>query len=82
MQTIIIWDTIGMSPIQFFVLDGDYRQLSNIYINAGDNQVLEDKLYDLIYDGDGLYVQTPLKNFPSDVFNQTNTVVIVAGFLP
>ena len=39
MKTVVIWDTVGMDSIKYFVLDGDFSHLNEVYINAVANSV-------------------------------------------
>jgi hypothetical protein len=82
MNTIIIFSDFQNSPV-FFVVDGDYSHLNEVYINeATDNPELQDELSGLI---DGLEA---LEDFPVDLFyqeyreNSESIKVITCGFIP
>lgn len=79
MKTVLIYDNVGMCPIEFAVLDGDYSHLNGIYINAADaDEKLQDELDKLVYDDHALLF---LSEFPAQAVKD-GAIVIVAGFLP
>ena len=83
MKTIMIYDQCGVAPIQFFILDGDYSHLDNIFINeAADNTDLQDELGSLVYDDNGKTKLKVYKKFPLKTAAKPGTKVIVAGFYP
>lgn len=81
MRTIVIWDDCGIGPIKFFYLMGDYRHLDRVYLNAQENQALQDELSSIVYventreEKVDMTETFPLPLLPDDV-------VIVAGVLP
>jgi hypothetical protein len=81
MKTVFIWDEM-VGEIKFFVVDGDYRHLNNIYINGSDDDEKLDQLNEILaYDDAGKPKVTMLTEFPAqDV--KDGAFVIVAGFLP
>lgn len=81
MKTVFIWDEM-QGEMKFFVVEGDYRHLNNIYINGSDDDNLVDQLNEVIdYDAEGNPKVIMLTEFPvQDV--KDGAFVIVAGFLP
>ncbi len=82
MNTIIIFSDFQNSPV-FFVVDGDYSHLNEVYINeATDNPELQDELSDIT---EGLEA---LEDFPVGLFYQEycespeSIKVITCGFIP
>jgi hypothetical protein len=81
MRTIIIWDECGETAIRFAVLTGDYSRFNNVYVNS--QQETSDELYELMYNTDnGELKQELFSRFPSDQYDSSCDIVIVAGFLP
>lgn len=82
-NTIIIFDQLGEADIIFFICPSDESELNNIYINAGKNNELEEKLINLIdYDENGVPVLDSSTRFPYDKYIPGETAVIVCGFIP
>jgi len=81
MKTIIIYDQCGEHAIQFFVVDGDYSHLNNVYINNTEDQAKTDELSDLLYGEDGRIQLKAYKKFPIKAAKE-GANVIVAGFAP
>jgi len=89
MKTIMIYDQLMEQPIKFLVLDGDYSRLNGIYINQWyddeekeTKEALMDELSDLIYNREtGQEHIEFLDSFPVYAV-ESDTIVIVAGFLP
>lgn len=89
-KTVIIYDQLD-AVVKFFVLDGDYRHLNNVYINQCDGKTkkeqkaaddLQDELCNLVYDPKTGEVLLPVfTKFPIEAV-QNGADVIVAGFLP
>jgi hypothetical protein len=89
-QTVIIYDQCEAN-LTFFVLDGDYRHLNNVYINQCVGKTkkeqkaaekLQDELNNLVYDQKtGATILPILTVFPIEAV-QSGADVIVAGFLP
>lgn len=78
MQTVVIFDSYGEAPIQFFVAEGDFRGLNEVYINAADSEeAAQDKLIGLLLQNKDKMLYT----FPVEAVRQ-GAFVIVAGFLP
>jgi hypothetical protein len=82
-KTVIIFDNCGVAPLKFFVVEGDYLDLNNIYINEASSktQKKQTKLEKLIYNKDGSYKLEVLESFPINEIKK-GARVIVAGFLP
>jgi hypothetical protein len=92
MKTVLIYDDCH-EAIRFFVLDGDYRSLDKVYINAClDGTKKEQKAYekkqdelsDLMYgkkNSGGSFKPEALDAFPVEAVKE-GAAVIVAGFLP
>jgi hypothetical protein len=83
MNTIIIWDECGESPITFFSLEGDLSKFDKIYINStNSDEALSAELSELLYDQDsGQIKEIQLDKFPTaDITKETK--IIVAGFIP
>lgn len=82
MNTIIIWDELD-AELLFLVFDSDLRKFDNIYINAQDDQPLQDELCALIYTNEGKFKPVRYSLFPYDQFKGAGqTFIIRAGFLP
>ena len=82
MKTVLIYDQIGMCPIQFAVINKDLSHLNDIYLNSTDcDEMLMRELSDLLYDDDGKEKVNFIQNFPVDVVKE-GALVIVCGFLP
>ena len=81
-KTVMIYDQLDAS-IKFLVLDGDYKHLDGIYINASDqDEKLQDELSNLLYDPqNGQDRVTLLTEFPTQAVRD-GAEVIIAGFLP
>jgi hypothetical protein len=83
-KTVIIWDQCGETNIVFFVLDGDYRKLDNIYINCEYGEDSDSELAAEVLSGlleEKLTKANELKEFPTTAVLE-GAFVIVAGFLP
>lgn len=85
MKTVMIYDQCGQDPIEFIVLEGDYRRLNGVYINASstgkDGEKLQRELDNLLYTKKGKRHHKPLNQFPvAEV--AAGAFVIIAGFLP
>lgn len=81
MKTVFIWDEM-QGELKFFVVDGDYRHLNNIYINTVDNEEQQDQLNEVLgYDEQGQPKITMLTEFPVQEVKD-GAFVVVAGFLP
>ena len=81
MKTVLIFDQCGEQPLQFFVVEGDYQHLDSVYINATDDEALEDELNSLLYDEAGKLKLKPIKGFPYKAV-KSGAKVIVVGFAP
>lgn len=80
MKTVLIWDTLGIQPIKFAILEGDYRHLNDVYVNSTGAKE-EDDITRLMYGDNGECKIELTDTFPVDaVIN--GAFVIVAGFLP
>lgn len=80
MRTVVIWDT-QIDPIQFFILEGDYRHLNGTYINSIEDNDRQEELNNLLaYNDRGVPKVEMLEKFPLPLW--PDDVVIVAGFLP
>ena len=78
MKTVVIWDTCGESNIRFFVLDGDFSHLNNVYFNSyieGDEgyEVKLDELETIVCD-DG-FKATLLDSFPVHIFKPSSIFI-------
>lgn len=95
MKTIVIWDTCGDNPISFFILEGNYAHLNNVYCNSFRESdeayeaynALVDELYSLVFAEDGAFRLEALDTFPieviTDMYGKLNmATVIVAGCVP
>lgn len=83
MKTVFIFDQQGLEPMQFFVVEGDYTHLDNIYINSEDDENKIDELYNILYyDEHGKFKVNLLDKFPVEQFNSQEDKVVVVGFLP
>jgi hypothetical protein len=91
MKTVLIFDQCEAN-VEFFVLEGDYRELDKVYINAYKegatakeqkaNEKLQNKLNKLLYhQKTGEYLHPVLHEFPTQAVRD-GAEVIVAGFLP
>lgn len=83
MKTVMVFDSCGEYPLKFYVLDGDYSHLNNVYINLcpDRNYILEFELNELLYTESGREKYKYLKNFPVEEVKQ-GAIVIVCGFAP
>ena len=81
-KTVIIWDQVGISAIQFAVVDGDYSHLDGVYNNGYHDDKTLDDLLNVVYREDRATFKVELTGkFPvSEV--KDGAKVIVAGFLP
>lgn len=83
MKTVFIFDQQGLEPMKFFVVEGDYTHLNNIYINSEDDENKIDELYNILYyDEHGKFKVNLLDKFPVEEFNSQEDKVVVVGFLP
>lgn len=82
MKTIFIWDELD-AEIKFFVLPGNYSHFNRVYLNGLDKpETVQKELSNLVYcENTGEIKHTVLKEFPIEEVD-TDTVVIVAGFIP
>lgn len=82
MKTIVIWDD-GQFQLKYFVLEGDYSHLHQIYINLTDDNRSEE-LCSMMYDQKtGADKITMLLRFPLAVIRDNPEVcAISAGFVP
>lgn len=81
-KTVVIWDTCGLSPICYFVVDRDISHLHQKYVN--DSTVSDDiceEVSNLMYDGQGQQIIETTDEFPIDAVKK-GASVIVCGFLP
>lgn len=77
LKTIVIWEESD-TPLKFFILDGDYRNLDDVHINSCSDAELENELISVVYDNCETKVAM-LKKFPN-IFKQfPDTAVIVCG---
>lgn len=68
MRTIFIFTPFN-SGIVYFVLEGDYRYLDNVGIGLlNEDESLQDKLNDLVYDSEGNPRVKFLQKFPVNEF--------------
>lgn len=82
MKTIVIYDQLLEQPVKFFVLEGDYTHLDNVYINsANGDEALMDEVQNIVYDEDGRCKITMLDAFPV-LDRAVSYAVIVCGFIP
>ncbi|KVR95822.1 hypothetical protein WK28_01905 [Burkholderia vietnamiensis] len=82
MQTVIIWDQCGCTPLSFVIIDRDVSYLDRLYINmVGNNREHEEELSNIFYTEDGRHKVELLDSFPIDAV-KNGAKVIVAGFLP
>lgn len=83
MKTALIYsEDYDLIP-QFFVIDGDYRHLNNVFINGVDqDETKTDALNSLMYSEDGKHRHTPvtLEQFAAAI--REGAEPIVCGFLP
>jgi hypothetical protein len=82
MKTVMIWND-GDNPIRFAILDGDYRHMDRVYVNAsGDDEAeaKQEQLSDIVYDNKGRERLQFKDEFPVEAVKQ-GAYVIVAGFL-
>jgi len=84
MKTIVIWNK-SWYGIQYFVLDGDYSHLNEVYIGSIENEAEQDELLQLT---DSIPSESFLNRFPKEVFyseyceTPDQVAVIEAGFIP
>jgi len=81
MKTIFIYDQCGQATVSFFVLEGDYRHLNNVYVNSLEDEDKQQEILNLIYNEEGTVNVEMLQNFPVEEMRQPCYVVVV-GFLP
>lgn len=85
MKTVVIWDTMGLEAMQFFVADGDVTRFNRLYVNSYTKDKTQKKLLDELlaftYDAKGNFLHKLLDDFPVEVVKQ-GAAVIVCGFLP
>lgn len=77
MKSAVIWHE---DEVQLALVDGDWRKYQGIFVNAADNDELENELSDLVYDENGdcmLKFITP-EEFAEEV--RAGAVVVVCGF--
>lgn len=80
MKTAIIFNE---GDIQYFVLDGDHRELHGAYINdCGTSDEVAQSLSDLFYTTDGQAIHEPvsIKQFAAAI--RDGAFLIECGFLP
>lgn len=82
MNTIIIFSDFQNSPV-FFVVEGDYSHLNEVYINeASATPQLQDELNDVI-EGLEHSVDFPVSLFYSEYNENPESIkVITCGFIP
>lgn len=84
MKTIVIWDEYD-AEIKFFVLEGNYSHLDNVYINGlHSSERKQIELYNLVYDEDTDLPKIAMsKEFPIEHCAKRELLcVIVAGLVP
>ncbi len=81
MQTAIIFN--HFEYIEYFVIEGDHRNLQNVYINSDECADEDcDKLNELFYNEDGDVIQTPVDiNIFAEAIRQ-GAFVVECGFIP
>jgi hypothetical protein len=75
MKTIVIYDSMGLNDIKFFVKEGDFSEFNNQYINSADCSNAACDFINSLEDKDAL------TEFPVDQV-EPDTKVIVCGFIP
>lgn len=83
MQTLIIFQT-GESELKFYTVAGDKTHLNEIFLNSvQDNELLQEELYTLLYDYEGVLRQ---QDYTLDewieLVRTTQFPVITCGELP
>lgn len=81
MKTVMIFDSCGETELRFYVLEGNYSHLNNVYINSCHDEDLEIELRELLYTETFDEKCNYSEQFPIEEINQ-DTVVIVCGFTP
>ena len=62
MKTAIIFDSYGYEEIKFFVVEGKYSHLNDIYIESGEPEK-QKELKELLYDSQGKFKMKPVSRF-------------------
>lgn len=87
MKTIVIWNQID-AELKYFVIEGDYSDLDDVYINALTcNDEKQDRLTELVYGEEGELKVTMEKQFPRKVIfdcirEQEVFHIIQCGIIP
>lgn len=80
MKTVFIYELIP-EELKFFVVDGNYSELNNVYINeVRQDEVKTQILHDLIYDDEGNVLVEYSNDFPIDIVKNEDCIVIRCGF--
>lgn len=83
MKTIFIYNQGIEVPLQFFVKEGDYRELHGTFINISDDERIDELNKILDYDDNGKPAVEMLDVFPIEQITDKETIfVIEVGFLP
>lgn len=81
-KTAVIFDRCEAN-IEFYVLNGDYRHLDNIYINDFDNEEeLNNELDSLFYEDNGKNRQEEVSKTEFEQAIREGATMIVVGLLP
>lgn len=81
-KTVVIWDSVGLEPICYFVVDRDVSHLNQKYVNdASLSDDVSTEVSNLMYDDAGKKIIDTTEEFPADAVRD-GASVIVCGFLP
>lgn len=76
MKTLIVWTDFEGLP-ELFLVDGDYRHLNNVIINAGRNISLEKELDVLMCSEEGIPKLTAIVGWPMHIASIVDAVFVI-----
>jgi len=79
-KTIFIYYSEYNDYVQFFIKEGDYRHLNNVYVNGIGEENLQEELSNIIFDNEGELCVKMLSDFPINEVEK-NIAVITCGFV-
>lgn len=92
MKTFVIWDTCGADQLRFFIAEGDWSQLNEVFINSTDTTREQEEMINNMCLAAGIVPGKAMKDqktvfseFPVRKMlkmDQDQVKVIVCGFLP
>lgn len=82
MKTVVIWDSCGVEPIRFFVVNRDLEHLNGKFYGSVDcSEEDGQEVSNLVYTDSGEQYVEMMDSFPVDAV-KAGAKVIVCGYMP